>query len=72
MSDKVYVINRKFFLLAILSIGVVFFIAQRASKHWVVKQDCTYLRQQGYSNIPRSSPYYSPLLDRDNDGRACE
>jgi hypothetical protein len=35
-------------------------------------RNCTEARAMGLENIPRSSPYYAPWLDRDNDGLGCE
>lgn len=34
--------------------------------------NCSAAYEQGYANIPRSSPLYARKLDRDNDGIACE
>lgn len=34
--------------------------------------NCTAAREAGYEDIPSSSPYYGPWLDRDNDGIGCE
>jgi hypothetical protein len=33
---------------------------------------CKEARAAGFSNIRSDSPYYSPNLDRDGDGVACE
>lgn len=33
---------------------------------------CTQAAEYGDYNIPKSSPHYSPDLDRDGDGIACE
>lgn len=35
-------------------------------------KNCTQARQAGYENIPSSSEYYGPWLDRDGDGVGCE
>lgn len=35
-------------------------------------RNCTEAREAGYTNIPRSSAFYSRNLDRDGDGVACE
>ena len=34
--------------------------------------NCSAARAAGYSDIPSSSPYYGPWLDRDSDGIGCE
>lgn len=34
--------------------------------------NCTAARAAGYEDIPSSSPYYGPHLDRDQDGIGCE
>ncbi|WP_197377551.1 excalibur calcium-binding domain-containing protein [Mycolicibacterium baixiangningiae] len=34
--------------------------------------NCTAARDAGYSDIPSSSEYYGPHLDRDSDGIGCE
>lgn len=35
-------------------------------------ENCTQARQAGYEDIPSSSDYYGPWLDRDGDGIGCE
>lgn len=35
-------------------------------------KNCTAARDAGYSNIPSTSDYYGPHLDRDQDGVGCE
>ncbi|BDB41278.1 MULTISPECIES: excalibur calcium-binding domain-containing protein [Mycobacterium] len=34
--------------------------------------NCTQAHNDGRYNIPKGDPAYSPKLDRDNDGIACE
>jgi Excalibur calcium-binding domain len=34
--------------------------------------NCTQAAKAGMYNIPSTSPYYGPWLDRDHDGIACE
>ena len=34
--------------------------------------DCTAAAEDGAYNIPESSEYYGPHLDRDDDGVGCE
>ncbi|MDN4519600.1 excalibur calcium-binding domain-containing protein [Mycolicibacterium austroafricanum] len=34
--------------------------------------NCSAARAAGYEDIPSSSQYYGPHLDRDNDGIGCE
>lgn len=34
--------------------------------------NCTEAYAAGYSNIPKTSPFYAGKLDRDNDGIACD
>ena len=34
--------------------------------------NCSAARDAGYEDIPSSSPYYGPHLDRDSDGIGCE
>ncbi|MCV7300652.1 excalibur calcium-binding domain-containing protein [Mycobacterium barrassiae] len=35
-------------------------------------RNCSEARANGDTNIPSTSPYYGPHLDRDNDGIGCE
>jgi hypothetical protein len=35
-------------------------------------KNCTQARDAGYEDIPSSSEYYGPWLDRDADGVGCE
>jgi hypothetical protein len=35
-------------------------------------KNCTAARAAGYEDIPSTSEYYGPWLDRDNDGIGCE
>lgn len=35
-------------------------------------RNCSEARANGDTNIPYTSPYYGPHLDRDNDGIGCE
>ncbi|MEZ0363487.1 excalibur calcium-binding domain-containing protein [Mycobacterium sp. pUA109] len=35
-------------------------------------RNCTEAHNDGRYNIPRDDPAYSPKLDRDGDGYACE
>lgn len=68
-----YVINKKFMLLFItfmlVGIGAVLFAAHARSSHTL---NCTQLRAIGKVNIPEGSKDYTPLLDRDHDGFACD
>ncbi|WP_163723136.1 excalibur calcium-binding domain-containing protein [Mycolicibacterium psychrotolerans] len=34
--------------------------------------NCTQARANGQTDIPSSSPYYGPWLDKDHDGIGCE
>lgn len=34
--------------------------------------NCTQARAAGYQDIPSTSAYYGPWLDKDNDGIGCE
>lgn len=35
-------------------------------------KNCTEARNAGYTNIPSTSPFYGPHLDRDKDGFGCD
>lgn len=35
-------------------------------------KNCTAARDAGYTNIPSTSEFYGPHLDRDQDGIGCE
>lgn len=43
--------------------------AQAAQGHF---SSCAQAYEAGYANIPAGHPYYSPNLDRDKDGIACD
>ena len=66
-------------LLAIMLGGVILAlpmtgtVKKKSSGRSTVKfRSCKDARAAGYSNMKRGEPGYSPNLDRDNDGIACE
>lgn len=66
-------------LLAILLGGVILSlpttgaVKKKSSGSSAVKfRSCKDARAAGYSDMKRGEPGYSPNLDRDNDGIACE
>jgi hypothetical protein len=54
---------------AIWGIGVTLAPAAQADPPYA---NCTQAHKDGRYNIPKGDPAYSPKLDRDNDGIACE
>ena len=47
--------------------------AKKSSRSSTVKfRSCKAAKAAGYSDMKRGEPGYSPNLDRDNDGIACE
>jgi hypothetical protein len=54
------------------SLGGAVIAAAPIASAVVPYEDCAAARQDGASDIPSSSPYYGPWLDRDNDGIGCE
>lgn len=65
--------TRKIILLMVV-IGLVF-IATGYGYYIQEKKtfyNCTQAKLKGYYNIPKYSKLYRKLLDRDNDGVACE
>ena len=65
-------------LLTIMLGGVILALpvtgtAKKSSGSSTVKfKSCKDARAAGYSDMKRGEPGYSPNLDRDNDGIACE
>ncbi|CAJ1584399.1 excalibur calcium-binding domain-containing protein [[Mycobacterium] wendilense] len=58
------------FVAAVVIAGVAILAAPVAAA--APFKNCTEARSNGYSNIPSSSEYYGPHLDRDGDGIGCE
>lgn len=63
--------------LTLLAIGIVILcVVVLAHVHRVsgstVFGSCAQARKAGYSNIPKSSHFYNPALDKDHDNVACE
>jgi hypothetical protein len=54
---------------AVVGIGLTDSPAAQADPPYA---NCKQAAQDGRYNIPRGDPAYSPKLDRDNDGIACE
>ena len=69
--------NKKVLLTIILG-GVILALpmtgaAKKSSGSSTVKfKSCKAAKAAGYSDMKRGEPGYSPNLDRDNDGIACE
>nr|DAS95652.1 MAG TPA: Excalibur calcium-binding domain protein [Caudoviricetes sp.] len=57
----------------ILSLPMVGAVKKKSSGSSTVRfKSCKEARAAGYSDIKKGEPGYSPNLDRDNDGIACE
>ena len=57
----------------ILSLPMVGAVKKKTSGSSTVKfRSCKDAKAAGYSDMKRGEPGYSPNLDRDNDGIACE
>lgn len=71
--DQVIIQNPKrlFIILGIMvTVFVLFWTVNIKAQHPFLS--CAEAKAEGFSNIPRTSPYYNPHLDRDKDGIACE
>jgi hypothetical protein len=60
-------------LLIVASIGAIIIgVAPPASAAPQPYPNCAAAAKDGVYNIPSTSPYYGPWLDRDKDGIGCE
>lgn len=55
----------------ILLLGVMFFAIKRGDAK-PQPDSCTEAKSEGLYNIPSTSPYYRPSLDRNHNQIACE
>jgi hypothetical protein len=60
-----------FTLVLVMAFAVRTYIRQHGS-YPDAPRNCPQARALGLENIPESSPYYAPWLDRDGNGMACE
>lgn len=58
------------FLTVSVTIFLISSVAEALNNH--TYYNCSELERAGYSHIKRGDKYYSPALDRDHDGVACE
>lgn len=73
MNITGFIVPKKLLLLVvIILLLVVFFWAIKKSDAKPQPSSCTEAKSEGLFNIPRSSPYYRPSLDRNSNGLACE
>lgn len=66
--------KRVLVILSLLLVGFMLLVGARslANNHPAFYANCTEARAHHDTNIPRSSKYYRPQLDRNNDGFACQ
>jgi hypothetical protein len=64
-------VSRSMMAVGGLVVAIAVGLAPTASAQTPFK-NCTQAKASGYCDIPSSSPYYGPWLDRDQDGLACE
>lgn len=72
MSDKVWIINKRFLLIIGIVLFVLIFFVSFHHPQGKVYHNCSQLEQDGHFNIPRSSRLYLPQLDANKNGIACE
>lgn len=67
--------TKKFLVLVVVVVLVflvIFGVKSLADNHPSFYANCSEARAHHDTNIPKSSAYYRPELDRDHDGFACE
>lgn len=59
-------------IMAVIVVVVCIWVLFRSHPGSAVFGSCAQARKAGQSNIPKSSKFYNPALDRDHDNVACE